>query len=115
MAPKKTLYRVAFHNQGQLYELYARRVSHGDLLGFVEVEDLVFGAKGMLVVDPSEERLQREFEGVRRFFVPMHAVVRIDEVERHGPARILEAAPGASVAPFPVPLPRPDSPSTSKP
>jgi hypothetical protein len=115
MAAKKTLYRVAFHNQGQLYELYARRVSHGELLGFVEVEDLVFGALGMLVVDPSEERLQREFEGVRRFFVPMHAVVRIDEVEKQGPARIVEAAKGASVAPFPVPLSRPDNPSTSKP
>ncbi len=112
MASRKTLYRVAFHNQGQLYELYARRVSHGELLGFVEVEDLVFGAKELLVVDPSEERLQREFEGVRRFFVPMHAVVRIDEVEKQGPARILEAAKGAPIAPFPIPLPRPDTPSS---
>ena len=101
MPAKKTLFRVAFHNQGQLYEVYARRVSHGELLGFVEVEELVFGAKGTLVVDPSEERLQREFEGVRRFFVPMHAVVRIDEVEKEGPARILEAAKGATVAPVP--------------
>ena len=112
MPPRKTLFRVAFHNQGQLYEVYARRVSHGELLGFVEVEELVFGAKGTIVVDPSEERLQREFEGVRRFFVPMHAVVRIDEVEKEGPARILEAAKGPSVAPFPVPLIRPDAPSS---
>jgi hypothetical protein len=110
MPAKKTLFRVAFQNQGQLYEVYARRVSHGEILGFVEVEGLVFGAKGTLVVDPSEERLQREFEGVRRFFVPLPAVVRIDEVEKEGPARILEAAKGATVAPFPVPLIRPEAP-----
>ncbi len=111
MAAKKPLFRVAFHNQGQLYEVYARRVSHGELLGFVEVAELVFGAKGRLVVDPSEERLEREFEGVPRFFVPMHAVVRIDEVEKEGSPRILEAAvKGATVAPFPVPLMRPDAP-----
>jgi hypothetical protein len=32
-------------------------------------------------VDPSEERLRHEFEGVQRFHVPLHSVIRIDEVE----------------------------------
>lgn len=102
------LYRIQFFNQGQLYELYARRVGDGELFGFVEVEDLVFGARSSLVVDPGEERLQKEFEGVRRFHVPVHAVVRIDEVEREGVSRILPSEEGGKVAPFPLPFTRPD-------
>lgn len=103
-ANKHRLYRVSFMNQGQVYEVYARNVSHGGLLGFVEIENLVFGERSTVVVDPGEEKLKSEFENVERFFVPMHAVIRIDEVNRQGPARIVAAAgePGSKVTPFPL-------------
>ena len=68
------LYKITFLNQGQVYEVYAKRVSQGGLLGFIEVEGLVFGQKTRVVVDPTEERLQREFEGVKRCYLPMHSV-----------------------------------------
>jgi hypothetical protein len=97
------LYKIAFLNQGQVYEIYARRVNQGGLLGFVEIEELVFGEKTTVVVDPSEERLQREFEGVRRSYLPMHSVIRIDEVEKKGQSRITEIARNGNVAAFPVP------------
>lgn len=109
MAAEKRLYRVAFLSQGQVYEMYARRVTQGGLLGFVEVEGLVFGTRTQVVVDPGEERLQREFEGVKRFFVPMHSVLRIDEVEKQGPSRISEAGKGGNVAAFPMPMFKPGS------
>ena len=105
--PTQRIYKITFLNQGQVYEVYARRVNQGGLLGFVEIEGLVFGEKTRVVVDPSEERLQREFEGVKRCYLPMHSVIRIDEVEKQGPGRITEAAKGANVAAFPVPYFRP--------
>jgi hypothetical protein len=49
-----------------VYEIYARRVSHGAIFGFVEVEGLLFGERSSVVVDPAEERLQAEFAGVER-------------------------------------------------
>jgi hypothetical protein len=102
---KRRLFRIAFFNQGQLYEIYARSVTQGGLLGFVEVEGLVFGEKTRVVVDPSEERLRAEFEGVERSYLPMHSIVRIDEVEKQGPSRISEAnGKGDKVAPFPLPV-----------
>jgi hypothetical protein len=104
--PAARLYKVTFLNQGQVYEVYAKKVSQGGLLGFVEVEGLVFGEKSRVVVDPAEERLQREFEGVKRCYLPMHSVVRIDEVEKQGPSRITEA-PKGNVTAFPVPYFRP--------
>ena len=72
---KQRLYRVSFVQQGQVYELYARQISHGGLLGFVEVEQIVFGEKSSVVVDPTEERLKSEFENVERFYVPVHQIV----------------------------------------
>jgi len=102
---EKRLYKITFLNQGQVYEVYARRVNQGGLLGFVEVEGLVFGQKTRVVVDPAEERLQREFEGVKRCYLPMHSVIRIDEVDKQGPSRISEAGGAGNVAPFPLPVP----------
>lgn len=96
------LYRVTFLNQGQVYEIYARQVSQGGMLGFVEVEKLVFGEKTSIVVDPSEEKLKTEFAGVVRTYLPMHAVIRIDEVEKQGTARIVGAGDSSKVMPFPL-------------
>jgi len=101
MASKQRLYRVQFNNQAQVYEIYAREVSHGAMPGFVEVGKLVFGERTTVVVDPGEERLKTEFENVERFYVPLHAVIRIDEVSRQGPARILGEG-GSKVMPFPL-------------
>lgn len=85
------LYRVSFVQQGQVYEVYAREVSHAAMMGFVEVGKLVFGEKSQVLVDPAEEKLKTEFEDVERFFVPVHQVVRIDQVSRRGKARVTEA------------------------
>ena len=103
----RRVYKVTFLNQGQVYEIYAKKVAQGGLLGFVEVEGIVFGQKTTVVVDPSEERLKLEFEGVRRSYIPMHAVVRIDEVDKHGPSRITEVGKASNVAAFPIPMFKP--------
>ena len=115
----RRLYRVTFLGRGQVYELYARSVSQGALFGFVEIEGLTFGERSQVVVDPGEESLKREFEGVERIHVPMHAVIRIDEVERPGVSRMRPAGQHeAQVTPFPSPIvgvpPRPGGPDGAK-
>lgn len=100
MPAKTRTYRITFHNQGKVYEIYARNVSHGGMPGFVEVEKLLFGENSTIVMDTSEEKLKAEFEGVERFYVPLHAVVRIDEVSKQGTARI--SAGDNKVLPFPM-------------
>lgn len=106
----RTVYKVIFHNRGNLYELYAQEVYQGNLYGFVEVEELVFGEKSSVVVDPSEEKLKSEFAGVKRSFIPMHAIVRIDEVEKEGTGKITELnTSGDNVTPFPGPIYTPGS------
>jgi len=97
------LYKVIFINQGQVYEVYARSVGQGSLFGFIEIEELVFGERTSVVVDPSEERLKTEFESVKRTYIPMHAVIRIDEVDKQGVSKI-SAADGDNVTAFPMPM-----------
>ena len=99
----RLLYRIVFMNQGKIYEIYARSISHGDLFGFIEVEDLVFGERTTVVVDPAEERIKSEFSGVQRTFIPMHAVMRIDQVEKQGVSKI-SSVEGGNVAQFPIPM-----------
>ena len=100
---KKNLYKVVFHNQGKIYEIYARGVHQGAMFGFVEVEKIVFGERSSVVVDPSEENLKSEFSDVTRTYIPLHAIVRIDEVNKQGAAKVSDAGGnGENVMPFPV-------------
>jgi hypothetical protein len=97
------IFKVVFSNQGKIYEIYARKVTHGELWGFVEVEELIFGEKSTVLVDPGEERIKAEFEGVKRTFLPMHSILRIDEVRKQGISKI-SPADNSNVTQFPVPV-----------
>ncbi len=101
MADEQTLYRVAFTQEDKIYEVYARYVSEESLMGFIEIEDLVFSNEAGLVVDPGEEKLRAEFLGVKRSYVPMHLVLRIDEVLKKGLAKITKTEKKGNVHSFP--------------
>jgi hypothetical protein len=107
--PASYVFKDVFHAQGKVYELYARKVGHGSLFGFVEVEELVFGERSAVVVDPAEEKIKAEFEGVRRTYLPLHSVIRIDEVRKGGVSKI-SAVEGSNVAQFPFPVYTPGEP-----
>jgi hypothetical protein len=103
----KNIYRISFVSAGEVYEIYAASVAPGGLFGFIEVEGILFGERSKLLIDSSEERLKTEFEGVQRTFIPLHAVLRIDEVEKAGRGRI--TAGSGKVAPFPMTVVNPGS------
>ena len=46
--------------------------------------------------------LKKEFAGVKRSYIPLQCIVRIDEVDKEGAARISEGG-GGKIAAFPVP------------
>ena len=94
------IYKIQFVNQGRVFEIYARKVSQGGMFGFVEVEELLFGERSSVVLDPGEERIKSEFAGVKRTFLPMHSILRIDEVKKSGVSKVV-ALEGNNVMPFP--------------
>lgn len=103
MANEEHMYRVTFVNQNEVYELYVKHVYQSEMWGFLEIEEFVFGSRSDLVVDPSEEKLKQQFADVKRSYIPMQAVVRIDEVTREGVAKVSEAK--GSIAAFPLAAP----------
>ena len=86
---EKHIYKVTFVNRNQIYEVYVKTVYQSDLYGFVVVKDFIFGEKSGVVIDPSEEKLRTEFEGVELSYIPMHEIIRIDQVKKRGTAKIL--------------------------
>jgi hypothetical protein len=95
-----SMYKVVFHNQNEVFELYVEQIYQSDMYGFIEVEEYIFGERSGILIDPSEEKLKNEFTGVKRSFIPMHAIIRIDEVEKRGAAKISESK-GSNVSLFP--------------
>lgn len=96
------IYRVIFLNQGKVYQIHAKQVQTADLWGFIAIADLLFDEHTSVVIDPAEEKLKAEFAGVSRLMLPMHAVIRIDEVEKRGPNKIFDTDSSGKVTPFPV-------------
>ena len=101
MGNSSEIYKITFLNKGKVYEVFVKQVYQSDLYGFIEIENYVFDEKTQLVVDPSEEKLKSEFKGVKRSFIPMQAIIRIDEVDKAGVSKI---SSGDNIAPFPVSL-----------
>ncbi|MCB1757483.1 MAG: DUF1820 family protein [Gammaproteobacteria bacterium] len=105
--PSEILFRVRFFNQNKIYQVFVKDVYQGEMYGFVVLEDFVFDEHTTVVVDPSEEKLKTEFEGVKTTFIPMHAIIRIDIVEKRGTATVTDIS--GKVAQFPSPIYTPNN------
>lgn len=100
------IYRITFTNQGEVYEIYAKSIGQGEMFAFIQVEELIFGERSQVLIDSSEDRLKNEFKGVRRTHIPIHSVIRIDEVDRAGAGRIRNGDGKVSTFPMPLIAPR---------
>ena len=97
----QSVYKVIFQNGNQVFEVFARQIYQSDMWGFIEVEEFVFGERSKIVVDPGEERLKNEFNGVKRSYIPLQAVIRIDEVDKEGSGKVSDAQGAGNIASFP--------------
>lgn len=94
--PSEPVYKVIFQNGTQVFEVFARQIYQSDMWGFIEIEELLFGERSQLLVDPAEEKLKTEFAGVKRSYIPLQSVIRIDEVEKEGAAKVSDTPTGQS-------------------
>lgn len=100
---KKGIYKIVFMQTGEIYEVYAKSIYQSDMYGFIEVEDYIFDQKSLIVVDTSEEKLKTEFKGVNRSYIPINSILRIDEVDKKGSAKITKSKM-SNVMPLPTPI-----------
>ncbi len=96
------VFRVLFSQEDKIYEVYAKEIDEEAMLGFICIGELVFAEPGSVVVDPSEEKLKAEFNGVKRIYVPLHTVIRIDEMDHFGIGKIKDSKSQSNVRAFPT-------------
>ena len=83
-----------------------RELCQGSLFGFIEIGDFVWDNHTSVVVDPSHEKLKTEFADVTTTYIPMHNVLRIDEVKKQGIAKISELSDKVTAFPSPIYTPK---------
>ena len=96
----KSVYKIIFIQLGEIYEVFAKQIYQSDMYGFIEVEEYIFNKDKQLVVEPSSEKLKKEFAQVERSYIPINAILRIDEVRETGEAKIKKNKD--RVSPFPL-------------
>jgi len=96
------MYKIVFLSKGQVYELFAEAVESSHLVGFVTVSKLLFDTDAGVVIDPTEERMRREFAETEQLLLPMQSVIRIEKVKKRGAAVIRDRTSGEKVTPLPV-------------
>ena len=74
--------------------------------GSHEIGDFVWDTHTSLVLDPSHEKLKSEFADVTHTYIPMHSVLRIDEVKKQGTAKISELSDKVTAFPSPIYTPK---------
>lgn len=102
----KSVYKLVFFNHGKVYELYAEQVESSHLYGFVEARKLMFDQGSKLLVDPSEERIHREFSDTEALILPMQSVIRIERVSKRGECVIRDRESGEKITALPLDGPR---------
>ncbi|MBZ4672767.1 MAG: hypothetical protein JG762_997 [Deferribacteraceae bacterium] len=64
----------------EILTFYAKSVNPSSYIGLIEVSNILF-MDSEILINPEDEKVRKEFKGVKRTFLPLSAIVRIDEVE----------------------------------
>ncbi|MDI9347787.1 MAG: DUF1820 family protein [Methylacidiphilales bacterium] len=84
------IYRIKFKTEDSVYELFAHNFYQADLFGFVVIEGITFTEfQSDIIANPSEEKLREEFKFTEKLFLPLHSILRVEQVSNNGLARIV--------------------------
>lgn len=106
MNNNQSIYKIQFVSSGERYELYVRELVSSQIFGFIEIGDFVWDTHTEIVLDPSHEKLKSEFSEVKRSYIPMHNVLRIDQVEKQGSAKISQLSDKVTALHSPIYTPK---------
>ena len=74
------LYKVVYSYQNKVQEIMVKQIYTSDLYGFIEIEEFMPDYNKTLIVDPKREKINQEFAQVRRSYIPIQHILRIDEI-----------------------------------
>ena len=81
MTKQKKVFKVYFFHMDKVYTLFAKEVNaSGELYNMCEISGIIFQRNKNLIV-PSEDEVRQEFSNLKRLMIPLHHLIRIDELE----------------------------------
>jgi hypothetical protein len=76
-----TYFKIQFFDgKKELLTFFARSVNPSSYIGLIEIADIMFMDSDILI-NPEDEKIRKEFKGVKRTFLPLSSIIRIDEIE----------------------------------
>ena len=77
----KKLFKIHFFYMGKVYVLFAKNVeASAELFNMCVISEIVFKNSPNLII-PSDEEVKKEFSKLKKLFVPLSQIMRIDEME----------------------------------
>lgn len=80
---EKPIYRILFVQLEEVKEIYAQYISEETLVGFIEADNLLDYDRANVLIDYNE---------VKRCYIPLHTILRIDEVNPQASQKNTEKA-----------------------
>ncbi len=75
------LYKVRFLNApGEHIEIHAKSVGPSDIIGLVDINEIVFIDSSEIILTPEDDKVKKIFKDVTRTMLPINTIVRIDEI-----------------------------------
>jgi hypothetical protein len=93
---KNPTFRIIFKCGTEIIEIYANQVFQSELWGFLEVESFIVEASD----DSINNKVKKDFTGIKRSYIPITSIVRIDELEQRESSK-KPIKSGSNIKPFP--------------
>jgi len=78
---RKKLFKIIFVDEDKkIQTIHSSKLNPSSFLGLVEISDIVFLDKSEIIIAPDDGDLKNKFKNVERSYIPLNAIVRIDEV-----------------------------------
>ncbi len=78
---KKKLFKIHFLDEEKKKNIiYSSKVNPSSFLGLIELSDIVFLDTSEILITPDDDKIRKEFQDVERTFLPINAIIRIDEI-----------------------------------
>ncbi|MBZ4644220.1 MAG: hypothetical protein PWQ25_180 [Deferribacteres bacterium] len=74
-------FRIQFiDSKKEIMTFFAKSVNPSSYIGLIEVSNILY-MDSEILINPEDEKIRKEFKGVKRTFLPLSAIIRIDEIE----------------------------------
>lgn len=95
------IFRVKFTEHNETFVVFCKFISEESLVGFLELDEIFIPESALTEDDsPAMDALKKDLSGVQRMYLPLHVIIRVDEVEMVPRVALHEANQPTNIRPI---------------